>query len=159
MFHVEHNITDGDKMNNINEEFMAEAVKEAKKAISNNEIPVGAVVVFQNKVVGRGYNKKELTKDPTMHAEIIALRAASKKLGDWRMNKCSIYVTMEPCAMCMGSIKEARIENVYCGIENQKSEINNKDIAKMLKLNIEYGILESEILEMTKSFFKLIRNK
>lgn len=141
------------------EKYMREAIKEMNKAINIEETPVGAVIVFEDKIIGRGYNKKENMKDPTYHAEIIAIKKACKRINDWRLNKCSIYITMEPCAMCMGAIVESRIKNVYCGLENKKSHNINKNIAKNEKITIENGILYKEIDTKLKSFFKSIRNR
>lgn len=153
MFHVEHR---GIIMN---EKYMKEAIKLANIAFKRGEIPVGAVVVMDNKIIGRGYNKKESSKDSTMHAEIAAIRQACKKINDWRLNKCSIYVTMEPCIMCMGAIIESRIPEVYCGIENKKTNLLNKSIIKANNLNIKYKVFDKEIQEITKNFFKIIRNR
>ena len=89
---------------------MRESLKQASKAFERGEMPVGVIIVHKDKIISRGYNKKELKKDSTMHAEIIAIRRASKKIGDWRLNECVMYVTMEPCIMCLGAIKESRIK-------------------------------------------------
>ena len=89
---------------------MRESLKQASKAFERGEMPVGVIIVHKDKIISRGYNKKELKKDSTMHAEIIAIRRACKKIGDWRLNECVMYVTMEPCIMCLGAIKESRIK-------------------------------------------------
>ena len=102
------------------EKNMKEAIKEAIKAYEMKEMPVGAVVVYNGEIIGKGYNKKEFAHDSTMHAEIIAIKEACKSINDWRLNECTIYVTMEPCPMCIGAIKEARIKDVICGIKNDK---------------------------------------
>ena len=102
---------------------------------------------------------QELKKDSTMHAEIIAIRRASKKIGDWRLNECVMYVTMEPCIMCLGAIKESRIKKIYCGVKNKTYNEVNKKIIDTYNLNVEYGILKLEIQKQLKSFFKIIRNK
>ena len=141
------------------EKMMKKAIKESLKAFKNNEMPIGAVIVLNGKVISSAYNKKEMKKDPTMHAEIIAIKKAAKKIGDWRLNKCSIYATMEPCPMCMGAIKEARLEKIYCGIRNEKSHFKGEGIAEMLNLDIEYGILAAEISQIIKNFFNSIRNR
>lgn len=143
----------------MNEKYMKEAIKLANTAFKKGEIPVGAVVVMNDKIIGRGYNKKESTKDSTMHAEIIAIRQACKKIKDWRLNKCSIYITMEPCTMCMGAIIESRISEVYCGVENKKTNLLNKNVIKTNNLNIKYKVFDKEIEEITKNFFKIIRNR
>ena len=105
------------------EKNMKEAIKEAIKAYEMKEMPVGAVVVYNGEIIGKGYNKKEFAHDSTMHAEIIAIKEACKSINDWRLNECTIYVTMEPCPMCIGAIKEARIKDVICGIKNDKFNI------------------------------------
>lgn len=143
----------------MDEYYMNEALKESKKALKKEEVPVGCVVICENKIIGKGHNKKELKNDSTMHAEIIAIKEACKTTKDWRLNKCSIYVTMEPCPMCMGAIKEARIENIVCGTKNETYKDVNKKIIKDLKINIKYGVLEEKISEITKKFFNSIRNR
>lgn len=143
----------------MNEIYMNEAIKEANKALKNGEMPVGAIIVFEGKIIGKGYNKKEKKKDATMHAEIIAIKEASKKIKDWRLNKCSIYVTMEPCLMCMGAIVESRIPKIVYGIKNNKTHFDNQKIIKDNKLEVEYGILSTEIKEISEKFFKELRNR
>ena len=103
----------------MNEKYMKMAIKEAKKALLKNEMPVGAVIVYENKIISRGHNMRETNKDSTLHAEIVAIRKACKKIGDGRLNKCLMYVTMEPCLMCMGALIESRIDKIVCGIENK----------------------------------------
>ena len=100
--------------------FMYKAYELAKKAFLIDEVPVGAVVVYQGKIIGRGYNKKVKTGNPIMHAEMIAIAQASKKIGDWRLDECSLYVTLEPCPMCKGAIVESRIKRVYYGTTRDK---------------------------------------
>ncbi len=141
------------------EKYMNAAIKEAKKALQIDEMPVGAIIVYQNKIIGRGYNKKEQKNNPLMHAELIAIKQAAKYLNDWRLNKCSMYVTMEPCSMCMGSIIESRIEKVICGVRNEKYKETNDFMIKKFKIDIEYGILNSNVENILKNFFKLIRNR
>lgn len=141
------------------EKNMKEAIKEAIKAYEMKEMPVGAVVVYNGKIIGKGYNKKEFAHDSTMHAEIIAIKEACKSINDWRLNECSIYVTMEPCPMCIGAIKEARIKDVICGIKNDKFNKLNEIIEKELEINIEIGVCEDEIKNIVKKFFISIRNR
>lgn len=143
----------------MNEKFMELAIKESLKAYEIEEIPIGAVVVLNGKVIGKGYNKKEKKKDGTMHAEIIAIRSACKKIKDWRLNKCSIYVTVEPCTMCLGAIIESRIENIYCGVKNKKYNETNQQILKFNNIKINFGVCEKAIKEILKKFFILIRNR
>ena len=108
-------------MKNINEKFMKEALKEAKKAYDKLEIPVGAVIVRDNKIIARAHNLKELKQDTTKHAEILAIKKASKKLNNWRLTDCEIYVTLEPCPMCAGAIINSRIKKVYIGAKDLKT--------------------------------------
>ena len=141
------------------EKNMKEATKEAIKAYEMKEMPVGAVVVYNGEIIGKGYNKKEFAHDSTMHAEIIAIKEACKSINDWRLNECTIYVTMEPCPMCIGAIKEARIKDVICGIKNDKFNKLNEIIEKELEINIEIGVCEDEIKNIVKKFFISIRNR
>lgn len=141
------------------EYYMKIAIKEAEKALKNGEMPVGAVVVKNNKVIGKGYNKKEKTKNTLMHAEIIAIQKACKKNKDWRLNECELYVTMEPCTMCIGAIVESRIKKIYYGVENKKSGEINKKIYADENIKIEDKIEKEIILNLIETFFKEIRNK
>lgn len=141
------------------EKNMKEAIKEAIKAYEMKEMPVGAVVVYNGEIIGKGYNKKEFAHDSTMHAEIIAIKEACKSINDWRLNECTMYVTMEPCPMCIGAIKEARIKDVICGIKNDKFNKLNEIIEKELEINIEIGVCEDEIKNIVKKFFISIRNR
>ena len=143
----------------MNEKYMKMAIKEAKKALLKNEMPVGAVIVYENKIISRGHNMRETYKDSTLHAEIVAIRKACKKIGDWRLNKCLMYVTMEPCLMCMGALIESRIDKIVCGIRNTKFRKINDEIIKKYNINIEYGIFDNEIKKDLQKFFKYIRNK
>ena len=145
------------------ENFMQAAIKEAKKAYEKLEVPVGAVIVKDGKIISRGYNIKEEKKDTTKHAEIIAIQKASKKLGGWRLNDCEMYVTLEPCPMCAGAIIQSRIKKVYIGAMDEKtgacgSVLNLfEDYKFNHKVEIENGILEIECNELLKKFFKELR--
>ena len=143
----------------MNEKYMKIAFKEAEKAKKCGEMPVGAVIVKGDKVIGKGYNKKEKTKNAIMHAEIIAIQKACKRNKDWRLNECTMYVTLEPCLMCMGAISESRIKTIYCGVKNIKSNICNLEICKNEKIEIIYGILKNDIKNQIKTFFESIRKQ
>ena len=145
------------------EKFMKEALKEAKKAYKKLEIPVGAVIVKDGKIIARGHNLKETEEDTTKHAEIIAIQKASKKLSAWRLIDCEMYVTLEPCAMCAGAIINSRIKKVYIGTMDEKtgavgSVLNLfEDFTFNHKVEVEKGILQEECKNMLKQFFKELR--
>lgn len=141
------------------EKYMNYALIEAKKALDDGEMPVGAVIVLNNKIIGYGYNRKEKNKNSLSHAEIIAINDACKKINDWRLNNCEIYITMEPCLMCMGAIIESRIKKVYCGITNNKFHNLNQVIINENKIDIEYDIMSQLSLDLLEEFFKNIRNR
>lgn len=143
----------------MNEYFMEKAFKEAEKAYKKGEVPVGAVIVKNGKIIGKGYNKKEKTKNALMHAELIAIKNACKKNKDWRLNDCVMYVTLEPCLMCMGAIVESRITNIYCGVKNAKSNLYNMKVSDIGNIKIQYGILENEIKRQIENFFYCIRKQ
>ena len=142
---------------------MSLALEEAYKAFSTYEVPIGAVIVHEGKIVGRGYNKRESTKDPTAHAEIIAIKEASKYLGGWRLTGTTIYVTLEPCAMCAGAIINSRIDRVVIGAKDSKggacgSVINILDNPKFNhRPEVKFGILEDKCSNIITNFFKQIR--
>ena len=141
------------------------ALEEAYKAYSTYEVPVGAVVVHKGKVIGRGHNKRETLKDPTAHAEIIAIKEASEFLGGWRLIDCTMYVTIEPCSMCAGAILNSRIANLVIGAKDPKmgccgSVINLLDNPNFNhRVNTVFGIMEEECSKLMKDFFKELRNK
>ena len=145
------------------EYFMREALKEAEKAYNIDEVPVGAVIVRAGEIVGRGFNTRESDKDPTAHAEMNAIREASKTLGGWRLHQCDMYVTVEPCPMCAGAIMLSRIKNLYIGTEDLKggacgSVINiPQNEAFNHFVNIEYGILQEECRNIMQKFFEKLR--
>ncbi len=146
------------------EKYMQLALKEAYKSYKCGDVPVGAVIVYNNKVVAKGYNKKEKNNDPTRHAEIEAIRKATRKLKTWHLDGCTIYITMEPCLMCAGAILQARIENVVYAVNNEKfgysgsieNVFNNKK--NNHHVNIYKGICEKEATEMLVGFFKQKRS-
>ena len=145
------------------EEFMREALKEAKKAYKKLEIPVGAVIVKNGEIIARAHNKKESKKDTTKHAEILAIQDASKKLDNWRLMGCEMYVTLEPCPMCAGAIIQSRIKKVYIGTMDEKTgacgSILNllKDYKFNHEVEVETGIMQNECEELLKQFFKELR--
>ena len=143
----------------MNEKYMKIAFDEAKKAYKHGEMPGGAVIVKNGKIIGKGYNKKEKKGNAIMHAEIIAINKACKKNKDWRLNDCEIYVTLEPCLMCIGAIVESRIKKVYCGVKNKKSNLCNEKICGEENIDIKYGILENDIIKQIKNFFNNIRKQ
>ncbi len=133
------------------ENFIGLALVQAKKALRIGEVPIGSVIVNKHKeVVGAGYNKTEKLSDPTAHAEIIAIRAAAKKLGDWRLDGHVIFTTIQPCEMCMGAIIEARMEEIYYGSTNTKK----KNEAKLVKSQL---IKHAECTNLLKEFFQDLR--
>lgn len=147
------------------EKFMKEAIKQAKKAYDKEEIPVGAVIVKDGKIIARGYNKKEEKKDTTQHAEIIAIQKASRKIGAWRLQDCEMYVTLEPCAMCTGALIQARLKRVYIGTMDPKtgacgSVLNLLEDYKFNhKVEVETNIMQKECEKILKDFFKYLRSK
>lgn len=148
---------------NINK-FMLAAINEAKKAAKKNEVPVGAVVVYKNKIIARAHNLKEKKQSFHAHAEILALLKAQKKLKTWRLSKCDLYVTMEPCPMCAGALLQARINKLYYGVKDNKSGAI-ESVIKILdyKFNhdIDYkgGIMSTESEKLLKDFFKTLRER
>ena len=147
------------------EYFMKEALKEAKKAYKKEEVPVGVVIVKENEIIARAYNQKEMKNSPIKHAEIIAIEKACKKLNNWRLNDCEMYVTLEPCPMCTGAIINSRIKKVYIGAVQEKtgacgSKVDLIDEYKSeTKIDVEFGILKEECLNLVQLFFKELRKK
>lgn len=145
------------------EKYMKEAIKEAKKAAEKLEVPVGCIIVKGGKIIARAHNQKETKKDTTKHAEILAIRKASKKLEAWRLLDCEMYVTLEPCSMCAGALVQARIKKVYIGTMDSKtgacgSVLNLlQDYPFNHKVEIETGILQEECESMLKNFFRELR--
>jgi tRNA(adenine34) deaminase len=147
------------------EDFMLEALKEAEKALSLNEVPVGAIIEKDGKIIGRGHNMTETSKDPTAHAEIIAIREAAKNLGGWRLIGSRMYVTTEPCSMCAGAMVLSRLEKVYIGTRDPKTGACGSlmNILQDERLNhyveIETGIMQQQCEKIMKSFFQKLRKK
>ena len=147
------------------EKYMKLAIKEAQKAYDIEEIPVGAIIVKDGKVIARGYNKKETKKDATRHAEIVAIEKASKKLNNWRLIDCEMYVTVEPCVMCAGAIISSRIKKVYIGTsDNRMGAVGSKlnlfeDYIFNHKVEYEKDVLKNECEVLIKKFFQILRIK
>ena len=145
------------------EKFMKEALKEAKKAYDKLEVPVGAVIVKDGKIIARAHNLKETKYDTTNHAEILAIQKASKKLKSWRLIDCEMYVTLEPCSMCAGAIINSRIKKIYIGANDEKtgavgSVLNLfEDYKFNHKIKKKKGLLKEECENMLKDFFKKLR--
>lgn len=144
--------------------FMKEALNEAKKAYKKEEIPVGAIIVKNSKIISRGHNLKEIKNSSIAHAEIIAINKANKKLEAWRLEDCEMYVTLEPCMMCMGAIINSRIKKLYIGTLDPKtgsctSVIDIKQYKFNHEVEIETGILKDECEYILKDFFKGLRAK
>ena len=145
------------------EKFKKEAIRQAKKAYALREVPIGCVIVYEGKIIARGYNRRNTDKNTTSHAEINAIRKASKKLGDWRLEGCTLYVTLEPCQMCAGAIVQARIDKIVIGSMNPKAGCAGS-VLNLLemdgfnhKVEVERGVLEEECSTMLSGFFKELR--
>ena len=147
------------------ERYMKEAMKQAKRAYAIGDVPIGCVIVYEDKIIARGYNKRNKNKTTLAHAELLAMAKASKKLGDWRLEGCTMYVTLEPCQMCAGAIVQARISKVVIGSMNPKAGCAGCiiNLLQMKQFNhqveMETGILEEECSEMLSQFFKELRQK
>ena len=150
---------------NVQETYMKEALKQAKKAYLLGEVPIGCVIVYQGKIIGRGYNRRNTDKNTLSHAEITAINKASRRIGDWRLEECTLYVTLEPCQMCAGAIVQARIPEVVMGCMNPKAGCAGSvlNILEMPQFNhqvsVTRGILEQECSDMLKTFFTELRKR
>ena len=150
---------------NQDEKYMKAAIQQAKKAEQIQEVPIGCVIVYQEKIIARGYNRRNIDKNTLAHAELSAIRKASKKLGDWRLEGCTMYVTLEPCQMCAGAIVQSRMDRVVIGTMNPKagcagSVLNLLQIpAFNHQVSLETGILEEECSAMLSNFFKILRER
>ena len=153
------------RYNNDDERYMAEAIRQARKAVAIDEVPIGCVIVHDNKIIARGYNRRNCDASTLAHAEIMAIRKASKKLGDWRLEECTMDVTLEPCPMCAGAIVQARIPKVVIGAMNPKAGCAGSilDMFQVKQFNhqveSEKGVLEEECRNLMKNFFKELRKK
>lgn len=147
------------------EKYMKEAIRQAKKAYALGEVPIGCVIVQGDQIVARGYNRRTIDKNTIAHAETIAIRRANKKVGDWRLEDCTMYVTLEPCQMCSGAIVQSRMKKVVIGCMNPKAGCGGS-ILNLLQMDafnhqveVERGVLEEECSQMMKDFFKELRAK
>lgn len=145
------------------EKFMRAAIREAKKAYALDEVPIGCVIVQDGKIIARGYNRRNTDKNALAHAELAAIKKASRKTGDWRLEDCTMYVTLEPCQMCAGAIVQCRLKKVYIATMNPKAGCAGSilNLLQMDKFNhrveVERGILEEECSTMLSDFFKELR--
>lgn len=144
--------------------YMKAALKEAKKAELDNEVPVGAVVVYHDQIIARAHNKREKDQTFYAHAEFLAMMKAAKKIGSWRLEDCEVYVTMEPCPMCAGAMIQSRIKSVYYGVSDTKAGVaesitNLFELPFNHKVHVESGILAEESQTLLKEFFKKLREK
>ena len=149
----------------LDEKFMKAAIREARKAYALDEVPIGCVIVSGDKIIARGYNRRNTEGNTLAHAEISAIRKASKKLGDWRLEDCTMYVTLEPCQMCAGALVQSRIDEVVIGSMNPKagcagSVLNLLEVDGFNhKVKITRGVLEEECSVMLSDFFRELRAK
>ncbi len=149
---------------NDNEKYMKEAIRQARKAYKLGDVPIGCVIVYEGKIIARGYNRRNADKNTLSHAELNAIKKASKVLGDWRLDGCEMYVTLEPCQMCSGAIVQSRIKKVYMGAMNPKagcagSIMNLLQVDKFNhQVELEEGVLREECSGLLKDFFKDLRD-
>lgn len=150
---------------NQHEQFMKEAIKQAKKAARLDEVPIGCVITYQNRIIARGYNRRNTDKSTLAHAEISAIKKASKVIGDWRLEECTLYVTLEPCQMCAGAIVQARIPQVVIGTMNAKAGCAGS-VYNLLQeprfnhqVEVVYDVLREECTTLLTSFFIRLRQK
>ena len=149
----------------IDEKYMRETLRQAKKAYRLEETPIGCVIVHEGKIIGRGYNRRNTDKSPLAHAEITAIKKASRKLGDWRLEGCTLYVTLEPCQMCAGAIVQSRVERVVVGCMNPKagsagSILNLLDVKEFNhQAELVTGVLKEECIALMTGFFRELRER
>lgn len=147
------------------EKYMREAIKQARKAAKINEVPIGCVIIYDDKIIARGYNRRNTDKSTLAHAEIIAIRKAAKIIGDWRLEDCTMYITLEPCPMCAGAIVQARIPRVVVGAMNPKAGCAGSVINLLQmdgfnhKAELTSGVLVDECRTMLQDFFKEMRKR
>ena len=151
------------KMTDTDAKYMKEAIRQAKKAYAIGEVPIGRVIVRDGKIISRGYNRRTIEKNTLAHAELAAIKKASKKLDDWRLEGCTMYVTLEPCQMCAGALVQSRIDRVVVGCMNPKAGCAGSilNLLQMPEFNhqveLETGVLEEECSQMMKDFFRELR--
>jgi tRNA(adenine34) deaminase len=159
------NMTTGETLYKSDENFMHIAIDQAKIAEENGDVPIGAVIVYKDQIIGKAYNQREQLKDPTAHAEIIALTQAASYLGSWRLNGCTMYVTLEPCPMCAGALVLARVDRLVFGCDDPKAGACGSlyDIVRDNRLNhrleVTTGVLAKECGELLRNFFERRRVK
>lgn len=147
------------------EKYMREAIRQARKAEALREVPIGCIIVFDGKIIGRGYNRRTVDKNVLAHAELTAIRKACKKIGDWRLECCTMYVTLEPCPMCAGAIVQARIPRVVIGCMNPKAGCAGSVLDLFHEpgfnhqVEMETGLLGEECSQLLKKFFKELREE
>ena len=149
----------------MDQRYMKEAMKQAKKADKIDEVPIGCVIVYEDRIIARAYNRRNTDKNTLAHAELLAIKKASKVLGDWRLEDCTMYITLEPCQMCAGAIVQARIKRVVVGSMNPKAGCAGSvlNLLQMKQFNhqveLETGVMEEECSRMLKEFFKRLREE
>ena len=147
------------------EKFMREAIRQAKKAYALDEVPIGCVIVYEGKIIARGYNRRNTDKNTLSHAELIAIKKASRKLGDWRLEGCTMYITLEPCQMCAGAMVQALVTEAVIGSMNPKAGCAGSvlNILEMEgfnhQVNVRRGVMEEECSRMLSGFFRELREK
>ncbi|MFA9463489.1 MAG: tRNA adenosine(34) deaminase TadA [Velocimicrobium sp.] len=149
----------------MDEQYMKEAIKQAKKAYQIREVPIGCVIVYEGKIIARGYNKRNTSKDPLAHAELLAIKKASRVIGDWRLEECTMYITLEPCQMCAGALVQSRVKRVVIGSMNAKAGCAGSiiNLLEMPQFNhqveVTRGVLEEECSFLLSSFFRELRQQ
>lgn len=145
--------------------WMREALVEARRAAEIGEVPIGAVIVLQGEIIGRGHNRREIDRDPLAHAEILAIRQAAERIGGWRLSGCTMYVTLEPCAMCAGALVNSRIDRLVYGAADPKAgycaTLGNlvQDARLNHRLEVTAGVMDEESAALLRTFFAALRKK
>ncbi len=154
-----------DEQDKTDKKFMREALRQARKAYQIGDVPIGCVIVLDGTIIARGYNRRTHDKDPLAHAEMRAIKKASRKIGDWRLDGCTLYVTLEPCPMCAGAIEQARVDRVVIGCMSPKSGCAGSivNLLQMKEFNhqaeLTTGVLEEECSALMTEFFQDLRSK